>query len=150
MSSALASIKGTWERGKGNHTTATTMSRPQPLVRPAKKWFEPRHENETIDDIRPHLLYELDWIAYHTAALDAVYYSLCWALSACYLQWLCQERSFLFLISFSWTQYQMLNTIIHLVHCIDILLYIPHFISILNDLRRGGEAKPLSAWPNGR
>src|SRR6202020_803700 len=60
-------------------------------------------------------------------------------------QWLCPERSFLFLISFSWTQYQTLNTIVYLVDCINILLYIPHFSSILNDLWRGGEAKPLSA-----
>ena len=69
--------------------------------------------------------------------------------AGCYLpvicQWLCPERSSLFLISFSWTQYRTLNTIIYLVHCIDILLYIPRFISILNDLWRGGEAKLLSA-----
>ena len=45
----------------------------------------------------------------------------------------------------SWTQYPTLNTIIYLVHCIDILIYIPHFTSILNDLWRGGEAKLLSA-----
>ena len=60
-------------------------------------------------------------------------------------QWLCPERSFLFLISIFWTQYQTLNTIIYLVHCIDIILYSPHFISILNNLWRGGETKPLSA-----
>ena len=60
-------------------------------------------------------------------------------------QWLCPERSFLFLISFSWTQYPTLNTIIYLVHCINILLYIPHFSSISNDLWRRGEAKLLSA-----
>ena len=67
----------------------------------------------------------------------------------CYLpvicQWLCPERSFLFLIGFSWTQYLALNTIIYLMYYVDILLYIPHFSSILNDLWRGGEAKLLSA-----
>ena len=69
--------------------------------------------------------------------------------AGCYLpvicQWLCPEWSFLFLSSFFWTQYQTLNTIIYLVHCIDILIYSPHFSSILNDLWRGGEAKLLSA-----
>ena len=69
--------------------------------------------------------------------------------AGCYLpvicQWLCPEWSFLFLISFSWTQYPTLNTIIYLVHFIDVLLYIPHFSSILNDLWRGGEAKLLTA-----
>ena len=69
--------------------------------------------------------------------------------AGCYLpvicQWLCLKRSFVFLISFSWTQYQTLNTIIYLVHRIDILLYISHFISILNDLWRRDEAKLLSA-----
>ena len=39
----------------------------------------------------------------------------------------------------------MLNTIIYLVHYIDILLYIPHFSNILKDLWRRGEAKLLSA-----
>jgi hypothetical protein len=39
----------------------------------------------------------------------------------------------------------LLNTIKYLLYLVDILIYILHFSGILNDLRRGSEAKLLSA-----
>ena len=83
----------------------------------------------SIENLLPNLAYASDF------APNPRFITQC---AGCYLpvicQWLCSERSFLFLISFSWTQYLMLNDQIYLTHDVCILLYIPHFSSILSNL----------------